>query len=104
MFTTSADPGYPTGPHPLIIKIEFSSIFNFCYLFFYDNLSGPSKTTALPLKTFGCLGFDKYLSLNSLLITEVFMIADEKKLPFITKKPALSVKLSLKVFITSLSH
>ena len=27
--TTSAEPGYPIGPQPLMIKIDFSSIFNF---------------------------------------------------------------------------
>ena len=28
ILTTSAEPGYPTGPQPRTIKIEFSSIFN----------------------------------------------------------------------------
>ena len=32
IFTTSAAPGEPTGPQPLIISIEFSSIFNFLLL------------------------------------------------------------------------
>ena len=32
ILTTSAAPGYPTGPQPLIIKIDFSSIFNFLLL------------------------------------------------------------------------
>ena len=32
IFTTSPDPGKPTGPHHLIIRIEFSSISKFSSL------------------------------------------------------------------------
>ena len=89
MFTTSAPPGYPIGPTPRITRIEFSSMLRLTLSIFLWKSSGPSNTTAFPSKEFGLFGLERYLSLNSALITDVFIIALSKRLPLRLMKPEL---------------